>query len=80
MTSPLFKAAAARLSGKSKIDLSATRVTLTKTPTALPPAKDLVFGRCFSDHMLTIPWSASKGWAAPVSRLRRPFSSILSTK
>ncbi|KAJ3342141.1 branched-chain-amino-acid aminotransferase [Gonapodya sp. JEL0774] len=31
----------------------------------MPPLKDLVFGRLFSDHMLQIEWTAGKGWANP---------------
>ena len=31
-----------------------------------PTAKDLVFGKHFTDHWLRIPWSQSKGWEEPV--------------
>ena len=31
-----------------------------------PAAKDLVFGKHFTDHWLRIPWSQSKGWEEPV--------------
>ncbi|ORX37110.1 putative branched-chain-amino-acid aminotransferase 2 [Kockovaella imperatae] len=33
-----------------------------KTP---PPSSKLVFGRTFTDHMLTIPWSSASGWGTP---------------
>jgi|SRR6185312_1006773 len=32
----------------------------------LTPHKDLIFGRTFTDHMLTIEWSSDSGWADPV--------------
>ena len=31
-----------------------------------PAAKDLVFGKHFTDHWLRIPWSQSGGWEEPV--------------
>ncbi|KAJ1560116.1 hypothetical protein HK405_008169, partial [Cladochytrium tenue] len=48
-------------------ELSALRLqtTLTTTPRAVPANKDLVFGRTFSDHMLTVEWQAGRGWDAP---------------
>lgn len=49
----------AELSSKS------IKVSITKTPKPLTPLKDLVFGRTFSDHMLTIEWTATKGWGRP---------------
>ncbi|XP_037086748.1 branched-chain-amino-acid aminotransferase, cytosolic-like [Pollicipes pollicipes] len=30
-----------------------------------PPVSSLVFGKHFTDHMLTIDWSAAEGWARP---------------
>ena len=30
-----------------------------------PPVSSLVFGKHFTDHMLTIDWSATKGWENP---------------
>jgi len=30
-----------------------------------PPVDQLAFGKIFTDHMLTIDWSAEEGWAAP---------------
>ncbi|EXJ58604.1 branched-chain amino acid aminotransferase [Cladophialophora yegresii CBS 114405] len=40
-------------------------VTKTITPKALVPNQDLVFGRTFTDHMLSIEWTASQGWLPP---------------
>ena len=31
-----------------------------------PPVEDLGFGKHFTDHMLRIKWTQSKGWEAPV--------------
>ena len=33
----------------------------------IKPTRDeeLVFGRLFTDHMLSIDWTKDKGWAAP---------------
>ena len=31
-----------------------------------PPVDDLGFGKHFTDHMLRIKWTQSKGWEAPV--------------
>lgn len=48
-----------------KIDPSKTEVTRTKNPKAKVPLQDLVFGRSFTDHMLSIDWSEDKGWGNP---------------
>ncbi|KAA1468616.1 branched-chain amino acid aminotransferase II [Dentipellis sp. KUC8613] len=40
----------------------------------VPPLKDLKFGHNFTDHMLTIPWTAKKGWGAPVITEYGPLS------
>jgi len=34
-------------------------------PRPPPPSSSLVFGKVFTDHMLTIPWSEEHGWDAP---------------
>ncbi|KAL6244976.1 branched-chain-amino-acid transaminase bat2 [Rhinocladiella similis] len=47
------------------IDPSKVEVTKTITPKALVPNQDLVFGRTFTDHMLSIEWTAGQGWLAP---------------
>ncbi|KAF7931447.1 uncharacterized protein EAE98_002629 [Botrytis deweyae] len=45
-------------------DIDPTKLTITKntTPNELLPPKELVFGRSFTDHMLSIEWTASDGW------------------
>ena len=47
------------------MDPSKLTVTETITPKQLVPNQDLVFGRTFTDHMLSIEWTASDGWHAP---------------
>lgn len=37
----------------------------TDAPRQLPPNNQLVFGKTFSDHMLTIPWDVQTGWSDP---------------
>ena len=56
------EAAIAQLPG---IDASALTITKTTTPKTLLPPEELVFGRTFTDHMLSIEWTASAGWLAP---------------
>lgn len=40
-------------------------VTLTETPRPKPKDDELLFGHNFTDHMLTIEWSAQRGWDKP---------------
>ncbi|KAI1616937.1 branched-chain amino acid aminotransferase [Exophiala viscosa] len=47
------------------IDPSRLEVTDTITPKSLVANQELVFGRTFTDHMLSIEWTASQGWLAP---------------
>ncbi|KAI4240568.1 MAG: hypothetical protein L6R40_005056 [Gallowayella cf. fulva] len=47
------------------IDPSTLSITKTTTPKELVPPEELVFGRTFTDHMLTIEWTASQGWLPP---------------
>lgn len=48
-------------------DIDPLKLELTKTitPKQLVPNQDLVFGRTFTDHMLSIEWTASQGWLSP---------------
>jgi hypothetical protein len=44
---------------------SLVKITNSATPkTPLPPSK-LVFGKTFTDHMLTVDWNSNTGWAEP---------------
>ncbi|KKK22817.1 branched-chain-amino-acid aminotransferase [Aspergillus rambellii] len=49
----------------ASLDSSKLTVTKTSTPKELTPAKDLVFGKTFTDHMITAEWTAADGWHAP---------------
>ncbi|KAK6344425.1 hypothetical protein TWF696_008062 [Orbilia brochopaga] len=52
-------------SGTPDIDISKLTIETTPTPKPLLDAKDLIFGRNFTDHMLTVEWTAKDGWLAP---------------
>ncbi|KAI0706074.1 branched-chain amino acid aminotransferase II [Cytidiella melzeri] len=47
------------------IEPSRLVVTRSQILKPTPAASSLVFGHTFTDHMLTIPWSAGGGWGAP---------------
>ncbi|KAK9793128.1 putative Branched-chain amino acid aminotransferase [Seiridium cardinale] len=49
------------------VGIDPAKLTLTKTSSPKTPSdpKDLVFGRQFTDHMLTIEWTQQDGWLAP---------------
>ncbi|KAL8916242.1 MAG: hypothetical protein Q9208_008640 [Pyrenodesmia sp. 3 TL-2023] len=47
------------------INPDALSITKTTTPKELVPPEELVFGRTFTDHMLSIEWTASQGWLPP---------------
>ncbi|KAK6907706.1 branched-chain amino acid aminotransferase [Kwoniella mangroviensis CBS 10435] len=47
------------------LDASLMKITKTTSPkTPLPPSK-LVFGKTFTDHMLTVNWNSANGWGTP---------------
>ncbi|XP_058280315.1 branched-chain-amino-acid aminotransferase, mitochondrial-like isoform X2 [Hirundo rustica] len=43
------------------------------TPGTPPAPQDLVFGKVFTDHMLTVEWSRAEGWGRPKIR---PFQEL----
>ncbi|KAK4684284.1 branched-chain amino acid aminotransferase, partial [Tremellales sp. Uapishka_1] len=47
------------------IDPSLLTITETPNPKPRPASSKLIFGRTFTDHMLTIPWSTTTGWGTP---------------
>ncbi|TKA80330.1 hypothetical protein B0A55_02206 [Friedmanniomyces simplex] len=47
------------------IDVSQLTTTTTTTPKDTIPHNQLIFGRNFTDHMLSLEWTASEGWLAP---------------
>ncbi|XP_043915414.1 branched-chain-amino-acid aminotransferase, cytosolic-like isoform X2 [Protopterus annectens] len=49
------------------------QIELSKQPKEKPDATKLVFGKSFSDHMLTIQWSLEKGWEKPQIK---PFQNL----
>ncbi|XP_019640026.1 PREDICTED: branched-chain-amino-acid aminotransferase, cytosolic-like [Branchiostoma belcheri] len=40
-------------------------IELTKNPQRKPEPSELVFGKNFTDHMLTIEWTSQEGWKPP---------------
>jgi hypothetical protein len=55
---------AARLYSTQKLaQMDASKLTITKTttPKELTPPEELVFGRTFTDHMLSCEWTAKDG-------------------
>lgn len=48
-------------------------INKTSSPKAPPPSNQLAFGHTFTDHMLTIPWDANKGWGTPTIQPYGPF-------
>lgn len=45
-----------------KIDTSGLTIAHTQTPKPIVPNNELVFGRTFTDHMLSLEWTAQDGW------------------
>ncbi|KAL3473765.1 aminotransferase [Aspergillus californicus] len=56
---------ATSIASKAALDASKLTITKTTTPKELLPSKELVFGKTFTDHMLTAEWTAADGWHAP---------------
>ncbi|CCD27188.1 branched-chain-amino-acid transaminase BAT2 NDAI_0J02960 [Naumovozyma dairenensis CBS 421] len=50
---------------QAPLDASKLKVTPTSHPTQLKSNDQLIFGKTFTDHMLTIEWTAEKGWDIP---------------
>lgn len=47
------------------VDASSLTIEKTATPKQLTPNEELVFGKHFTDHMLTMEWTAADGWLPP---------------
>ncbi|CEH14247.1 probable bat1-branched chain amino acid mitochondrial [Ceraceosorus bombacis] len=80
-TGPAGKIEAAQdpLTGESlgssrPLDASALILERTKSAKKPPPSHELVFGHCFSDHMLSVDWSSSRGWSSPKIQPYGPFT------
>lgn len=56
-----------RLYSAQLAPLDPTKLVITQTtkPSALKKPEELVFGRTFTDHMMTIAWNQTDGWQAP---------------
>ncbi|KAI1387777.1 branched-chain-amino-acid aminotransferase [Hypoxylon trugodes] len=54
-------------SSAKPIDIDPTKLAITKTQSPKTPKdpSQLIFGREFTDHMITIEWTQSDGWLAP---------------
>ncbi|KAI6250248.1 Branched-chain-amino-acid aminotransferase [Erysiphe necator] len=52
-------------SAPSDIDVSKLSLKLTPHPKTLIPNNELIFGHSFTDHMLSIKWTAKNGWSYP---------------
>ncbi|KAF7731377.1 hypothetical protein EC973_000185 [Apophysomyces ossiformis] len=50
------------------LDASQLRITPSKVLKPLVANKDLVFGKIFTDHMVTANWNEKEGWEAPEIR------------
>jgi len=60
-----IKPEAASASKPQEMDASKLVVSETQTPGVVEKPEDLVFGRSFTDHMVTIEWNKTDGWLAP---------------
>ncbi|KAJ5238645.1 hypothetical protein N7468_003264 [Penicillium chermesinum] len=47
------------------LDPSKLTVTKTQSPKKLTPPNELVFGKTFTDHMVSVEWTATEGWHSP---------------
>ncbi|EPS42884.1 hypothetical protein H072_3109 [Dactylellina haptotyla CBS 200.50] len=61
----LARCYSAQPKGTPDIDASALTIEKTTAPKPLLDAKDLIFGRTFTDHMLSVEWTAQDGWLPP---------------
>jgi len=65
--------------GLAPLDASRLVVKRNENPRTCPDAKDLVFGRTFTNHMLTVPWNNITGWGEPKIEAYGPFQMDPST-
>lgn len=50
----------------SSFDFTQLKIQLNQHRKPLVPENELVFGKHFTDHMVTIEWNAEKGWSNPI--------------
>lgn len=53
-------------SPQAPLDASKLKIEETASRKTYPAPEDLVFGKVFTDHMLTIEWTQNEGWGTPV--------------
>lgn len=58
---------------KPRPQASELEVEHSGTPKTPPAPQDLVFGKFFTDHMLTVEWGRDGGWGRPKIR---PFQEL----
>lgn len=58
----------------SSLDSTKVKITRVETPSEPKPKNDLVFGKTFTDHMLTIEWTEENGWGVPEIKPYGPLS------
>ncbi|SCV99313.1 LAFE_0A00430g1_1 [Lachancea fermentati] len=47
------------------LDASKLKIVKSSTPSTPKPNDQLVFGKTFTDHMLTVEWTKENGWGVP---------------
>ncbi|KAJ3035642.1 branched-chain-amino-acid aminotransferase [Rhizophlyctis rosea] len=70
----MSKIADAQGAGLPGLSFSKLEKTLTKSPKTMLPNNQLLFGKTFSDHMLTVEWDNKNGWHAPELKPYGPLS------
>ncbi|CAR29094.1 hypothetical protein ZYGR_0Z00150 [Zygosaccharomyces rouxii] len=70
----LWKILNQRNMSTSKLDASKLQVTRVSQKSQPKPNDQLVFGKTFTDHMLSIEWTMEKGWDAPVIKPYGPIT------
>ena len=63
-----------RTMATAPLDSSKLEICRNQKKSQPRPNNELVFGRTFTDHMLTVEWTAEKGWAAPQIKPYGPLS------
>lgn len=48
------------------LDASSVKISPNPSPGKLLPPSKLIFGKTFTDHMLTVPWNSASGWGEAV--------------
>lgn len=62
---PELHAPDARSPKLTNIDMSTLEISENPDPKSLTPSHQLVFGATFTDHMLSLEWTAQEGWFPP---------------